>query len=321
MTKPSIEGASALRIPSALLESALDDVVPGARMLRRRPNRHSSRSPSEIITCRLADGQVHEFLCKYSKGAERTAVGTPWGPAYEAEVYRLLAGRPGLPVAFRGFWSGGHEDRSVLFLDFVADSVRLGDAPHPESVRRAAAWLGRFHRVWDGHAHVSSPNSINRHDLDYYMAWVRRVESLAKDGDGLGWIAEMATNAHRAFLPLLDASDPTMIHGEFYPENILVQKGTIWPVDWEWAAIGPGEIDLISLVENWSPEIADLCRAEYVTSRWSGGAPPTFDVRLRAAEFYVQCRSLGGPSSRVLRWTGTGRTARLKALAMELGLL
>ena len=49
----------------------------------------------------------------------------------------------------------------------------------------------------------------------------------------------------------------TLIHGEFYASNIVVQETTercrICPVDWETAAVGPGLIDLAALTSGaWS---------------------------------------------------------------------
>jgi aminoglycoside phosphotransferase (APT) family kinase protein len=43
----------------------------------------------------------------------------------------------------------------------------------------------------------------------------------------------------------------TLIHGEFYPSNVLVKRDgdriRVCPVDWETAAIGPGLLDLAAL--------------------------------------------------------------------------
>jgi aminoglycoside phosphotransferase (APT) family kinase protein len=51
----------------------------------------------------------------------------------------------------------------------------------------------------------------------------------------------------------------TVIHGEFYPSNVLV-AGTSsdpmpCPLDWEMAAIGPGVVDLAALTcGEWQPD-------------------------------------------------------------------
>lgn len=187
-------------------------------------------------------------------------------------------------------------------------------------MREAARWLGRFHRVWQGRYSANDLGfEVNRHDLDYYKAWVERVGSLSVEGDNIGWLSALAQKAHLGFSPILDSSSRTLIHGEFYPENILVSGERIWPIDWEWAAVAAGEIDLSALVESWPCEIITLCQQDYVESRWPEGVPAGFEERLRAADFYLHYRSLVGGG--VIRWTPDGRIARLKALSEELGLL
>ena len=55
----------------------------------------------------------------------------------------------------------------------------------------------------------------------------------------------------------LAAMPTTLIHGEFYPSNVIVRPGaaaqTICAVDWEVAGIGPGALDLAALTAGqWS---------------------------------------------------------------------
>ena len=63
------------------------------------------------------------------------------------------------------------------------------------------------------------------------------------------------------FIAQLLAAPRTMIHGEFYPGNILYEKGRICPVDWESAAIAAGELDLAALTEGWQPASCHGMRA------------------------------------------------------------
>ena len=71
----------------------------------------------------------------------------------------------------------------------------------------------------------------------------------------------------------LTSAPQTIIHGEYYPKNILVREGEIFPVDWESAAVAAGEIDLASLTEGWPEEDKRVCQAEYCAARWPNGAP------------------------------------------------
>jgi len=49
----------------------------------------------------------------------------------------------------------------------------------------------------------------------------------------------------------LAALPATLLHGEFYPSNIMVReaggRSLICPLDWELAALGPGLVDLAAL--------------------------------------------------------------------------
>ena len=85
-----------------------------------------------------------------------------------------------------------------------------------------------------------------------------------------------------------------MIHGEYYPKNILVRDAAILPVDWESAAAGVGEIDLATLTTGWGPAVRSACEGAYVASRWPEGAPHGFERRLDLARMYVRLCWLEG---------------------------
>jgi thiamine kinase-like enzyme len=67
----------------------------------------------------------------------------------------------------------------------------------------------------------------------------------------------------------------------------------IFPVDWESAAIAAGEIDLASMTEGWPSDIVTRCREAYQRARWGNGVPEGSQIRLKAAEMYLQFRWLG----------------------------
>lgn len=90
------------------------------------------------------------------------------------------------------------------------------------------------------------------------------------------------------------------------------------PIDWETAAIGPGEIDLALFTYDW--ELDDLLEmeAEYVLHRWQGSPPADFDDTMLAARLYVSlhwifsnwsrpeesriCNHLEGLHEEAVRW-------------------
>ena len=81
-------------------------------------------------------------------------------------------------------------------------------------------------------------------------------------------LAHHAVDGDDALLHSLEARRPplvpqTLIHGELYPSNVLVDPPRVCPVDWEMAAIGPGVIDLAALCGGWETVAAARLTAAY----------------------------------------------------------
>ena len=156
----------------------------------------------------------------------------------------------------------------------------------------AATWAGEFHAHFE--APLADPVSalewLPRYDAAYYAGWARRT--LALTGAARDWLARLCTRFAEAAGELFQAP-PAVIHGEYYPQNLLVRDGTVYPVDWESVAVAPGEIDLASLTQGWPEEVAVACRAAYSEARWPAGAPADLDRRLDEAGLYLALRWLG----------------------------
>ena len=86
----------------------------------------------------------------------------------------------------------------------------------------------------------------------------------------------------------LISCNQTIIHGEYYPRNILFKEGVIYPVDWESAAFAAGEIDLASLIEGWDKENVEAAKEAYKKNRWPEGVVNNndFENRLLLARIY-----------------------------------
>ncbi len=139
--------------------------------------------------------------------------------------------------------------RYWLFLERVP-GTELRWSVESSAWGRSAAWLARAH-VTLGRTRAV-PASLLRHDAAYYRRWLHRARRSTGPTDGprrtrLAWVA-----AHYdAVIDLLTSLPRTIIHGEFYPSNILVDDsqpdGRISVVDWEMAAMGPAVVDLAAL--------------------------------------------------------------------------
>jgi thiamine kinase-like enzyme len=117
---------------------------------------------------------------------------------------------------------------------------------------------------------------------------------------------------------VLLAQPPTIIHGEYYPKNVLIRESTVYPVDWESTALAAGEIDLAALTDRWPPALVTEAEHAYAHARWPGGTPSGFSKALDAARLYVQLRWLGDPLTRQKqRW----RFQELRLVGRRLGLI
>jgi hypothetical protein len=92
-------------------------------------------------------------------------------------------------------------------------------------------------------------------------------------------------------------------------------------VDWESAALGPGEIDLATLTDRRDEEVVRRCEVAYREARWPQGAPPGFTRALDLTRLYVHFRWLGEERGRKTGRKKFRRFGATRALGERLGLL
>ena len=281
-------------------------IAESVEIVDRAPEPNASTFPVEIVTCRVGDREPRTLLCKYSRPqrcqlpAWHVSHGHRRGVGYEGFVYRhvlepLQMTTPRLWGTYEG--AGG---RHWLAIEYLADCIRVKSAP--EDIELAADWIGQFHARNQGRLRESALKFLGTYSADYYRGWAHRTLAYArKYRRDCSRIEALCEAFEQGIVALLEPP-LTVIHGEFYPANVLYRSGSIHPVDWESAAIGPGEIDLAALTEHWSAEDASRCERAYVRARWpAGGADAAFGYRLWAARLYL-----------LLRWTGTPRAWRAR---------
>lgn len=278
-------------VPSAAaLTSALTEAC-GApiELLARQHNRFSSTFPSEILDTRWPDGTTRRMLAKYEFNRFRDMSGHRGGPAYESGVYRNVLHR--LDLTRPSFWGSldrGRGGGTWLFLEFLEGAMRPDDVASPrEALRIAARWSAHFHNT------APRADCLISYDAAYFRQWaVRATQSAVPWFAHCRWLERFLEYAPD-LVEELGSAPTNPIHGEFTPHNLLIRDGNIFPVDWESAAIGPGEIDLAALSDGWPREVAAACEREYVATRWPLGAPPDFRARLDLARAYWALRWLG----------------------------
>ncbi len=128
----------------------------------------------------------------------------------------------------------------------------------------AFTWLARPLQA-DFSVHVAAAaQAIGR------MVESGRPETLAGSPWRMRLLAQLTTQADRVAQPLLQAP-PTLMHGDYWPGNIVIlADGHQVVYDWQMAGVGPGVIDLLTLV---------------MKSRWAFGELP-----IQAAELVTRYR-------------------------------
>ena len=142
----------------------------------------------------------------------------------------------------------------------------------------AARWLARLHSRFAGESETLNRSApLLRYDAAFYRLWLERVETFQSVGLGRAVWESLVDTYDRAIERLIRLPS-TLIHGEFYASNILVEETRegcrIRPVDWEMAAVGPGLIDLAALSSGaWTERERTEMAAAYHDALLSEGWP------------------------------------------------
>jgi aminoglycoside phosphotransferase (APT) family kinase protein len=235
----------------------------------------------------------------------------------EAAVYDALQRAGQLVPAFYGTYTEPNTDVVWLIIEHIHESSRLNRSLHPDPLSLGARWIGRFHA--DVAARCTDPSMafLPTYDGEYYRGWAQRTLLGANClPSSYTWLP-MICGRYEESIDLLLAQPHTIIHGEYYPKNVLISRTTVYPIDWESAAVAAGEIDLATLTDRWPPEMVRRAEHAYVQARWPDGAPADFQQVLDAARLYVQFRWLGDPTTQQRQaW----RFEDLHSLGQRLGL-
>jgi thiamine kinase-like enzyme len=95
-----------------------------------------------------------------------------------------------------------------------------------------------------------------------------RKPTSPETSQAMRWLAER----HPKVVEHLLGMPRTIIHGEFYASNVLIDGSdgdiSMWPIDWEMAAVGPAVIDLAALTSGaWTAHERRSMIAAYAAGR------------------------------------------------------
>jgi thiamine kinase-like enzyme len=229
--------------------------------VNRQLSPYSSSYSLEELEIAFLDGGTATVIFKnlgpdaMLQKARAVKPGFLYNPLREIQVYcsvlaQLNAGTPKL----YGAVVEETIDRYWLFIEKVT-AEQLYECGDIQIWLDAARWLARFHAsaACERTRAQSVAPQILDHDKAYYWRWFHRAH------DSVGSRLDKMMTGYQRVVDVLVALPRTLIHGEFYASNILIQAQEnslrICPVDWEMAAIGPGLLDVAALASgNWKRE-------------------------------------------------------------------
>jgi hypothetical protein len=178
------------------------------------------------------------------EGARQAKPNFLYAPEREIQTYRSLLAELNLgTAAMYGSIVEPTLQRYWLFLEKVSGEG-LYEIGEFETWLKVAQWLGRFHASVDVEEAQQALPLLLRYDASFYWDWLHRARELA------GAALDQITERYDRVIEVLLALPRSVLHGEFYPSNILIQRQAVirvCPVDWEMAAIGPALSDVAAL--------------------------------------------------------------------------
>ena len=275
-----------------------DRGAPVARLLRR-PWEYATSAPLELVTVVTDEGQEHDLVLKHlgtrhaSEQVRRAKPPFVVDSQREIEVYRRLMAPLGIGPALVGSRIEPATDTYWLLLEHVP-GPRLFEVGEPAAWAATAHWLGAFHARLG--TIESAPVRHAARLIDCHRTWYRIWMDRAlrffgadgpswsrHDGKALSWLAER----YDAVIDHLLALPSTLIHGEFYPTNVIMMGAadsfSPCPIDWETASVGPGVLDLAALTAGeWREQDRRDMTAAYLAG---SGARLTLDQLSESAQY------------------------------------
>jgi hypothetical protein len=308
------------------VEKAVRDWVAaerGTTVDAMRITRSAYASSATILNVHLTLAGGERLRAVYKLGAPDVKPSFIADPMREGWMYRCVLAADGVAGAPRLLGSGD----GWLLLEW-AGSVDLGQVGSPVVWCEAAARLARLH-VW-GEAQVDELTrgaAVRWDDPRLQLLWARRARAAAPSNEPLAPLWRRYTRVAER----LAAMPRTLVHGDFNASNVLVSRtptgNRIRVIDWETAGVGPGLLDLASLMSGHLSErhrvgVVAAYRANLEGGRLAELSDRDFAEALSWCRLALAVRWLGwapgwsAPEAHAQDWRGEALL-----LARELGLL
>lgn len=274
------------------------------RALERRESAYRSSYALEELDLELDEGErlalIFKVLGEKGLSAAARTVKPPFlrDPRRELEAYLFLLSPAQLGTAecFGAHVEPAH-GRYWLFIERVS-GVPLYEVGRRSTWEYVARWLARAHRQLASAA-PRAP-SLLRYDAEFFRIWPQRALRFSHLHESVHRrLAEIAAQ-YEAVVDRLVSLPRTVLHGEFYASNVLVNDPVaperVCPIDWEQAAVGPGLVDLAAhAAGRWGPEDRAAIARAYCEEAANGRAEPTdtFERDLDLCRLHLAFQWLG----------------------------
>ena len=289
-----------MRVSSAELQTTLQSILGHqrgvVRQMRRRPSPNGSSFALEELDISFADGQSLALIFKNLGPDALLKEGRLAKPAFllnprrEIDTYRAILQFAEMGTAlFYGAVDDAAAGHYWLFVERVLGE-ELYQVGAFEIWLTVARWLAGMHsRFGNEAASVSARAPLLKYDDAFFRHWPERAraflnETALQPTDRVG--LDRLLRRYDQVIECLLRQPITLIHGDFYASNVLIQETPqgvrVCPVDWEMAAVGPGLIDLATLMAGkWTSEQQDILALTYYD------ALPTKPAGLVSREAYM----------------------------------
>lgn len=316
------------------LERLLGDPGRGTRGalvgFRRRPHSYRSTHSLDEVALTWADGTREELLLKgCGVRAARDARGLRprhcFDPYRELWTYENLLGplETGAPAFYGTVGLEPGDERLVL--------EKVAGRPLYE-VGSLGVWTAAARRIARLHERgraIANERSLAAHVLiqeeGLYRRWLtlaRRKASRLSRPRAFATLERLREPYERA-IEVLERRSRTVLHGELYPSNVLASRVgdevSIRPVDWEWTAIGPAELDLAAFTAgDWPVRTRRRLVAAYARESGLDPADPGFDLALWSARLVIAVQWSGWaeewnpPVAHARDWLAEARRAAVR---------
>jgi aminoglycoside phosphotransferase (APT) family kinase protein len=210
------------------------------------------------ISARDVAGEKRELLLKdLSRRTWRPGPPSLYDERREVAVYRMLGGADGpRSPRFLGADIDAGSGRHWLFMEQV-EGVPLWQSSAPAAWREAARWLASLH----GLEHSADDGVWLRYDADYYARWLPRARTFSPHAR-----LDAIEHVHSHAIERLLRAPAVLVHGDYYPSNVLVDGGEeprVCPLDFELMGIGAGVLDLAALTTGLDRHLTDAVEKTY----------------------------------------------------------